>query len=61
MPLPVDSLTAQSHDPAIQEAISQSIKQCMDEGGKTQEECAGMAYGIARDKTGKELGYGKSR
>ena len=61
MPLPVERLTAESHDPAVQEAISLSIEQCMKEGGKSQEECAAMAYEMARDKTGKELGYGKSR
>lgn len=55
MPLPVDKLTAKSNPAEIQEAISASIKQCMDEGGKSQKECAGMCYGIAREKSGKEL------
>lgn len=59
MPLAVQNLTPESTDPDIQEAISESIRICMEEGGKTQKECAGMAYGIARDKTGKELDYGK--
>ena len=61
MPLAVENLTPQSHDPAIQEAISLSIEQCMKEGGKSQKECAGMVYGMARDSTGKELGYGKTK
>lgn len=61
MPLAVNSLTPDSNDRDIQEAISQSIETCMREGGKTQEQCAGMAYGIARQQTGKELGFGKQR
>lgn len=59
MPLSVQQLTPESTDPDVQEAVSESIRTCMEEGGKTQQECAGMAYGIARDKTGKELNYGK--
>ena len=61
MPLPVDSLTPESPLTAVREAISQSIAACMKEGGKTQKECAGMAYGIARDKTGKDLAEGTQR
>jgi hypothetical protein len=61
MPLSVESLTADSNDTAVQDAISQSIEQCMKEGGKTQKECAGMAYGIAREKTGKDLGYARQQ
>lgn len=57
MPLAVDKLTPDSPMQAIREAISQSIKTCMGEG-KSQEQCAGMAYGIARDKTGKSLSPG---
>lgn len=56
MPLSVERLTPESSQQAIQQAISDSIKQCMDEGGRDQKECAGMAYGMARDKTGKSLG-----
>ena len=61
MPLAVDSLTAKSSPQAIQNAISQSIEQCMKEGTRSQKECAGMAYGIAREKTGKELSHGKAK
>ena len=61
MPLSVQSLSPDSNDRDIQEAISQSIEQCMREGGKTQEQCAGQAYGIAREQTGKELGVGRTR
>lgn len=55
MPLAVENLTPESSAADIREAISQSIEQCVREG-KPQDECAGMAYGIARDKTGKPLG-----
>ena len=55
MPLDAERLTADSSKDAIRAAISKSIQQCMQEG-KSQQECAAMAYGIARDKTGKELG-----
>jgi len=61
MPLAVDTLTPANNDKDIQDAISQSIEQCMREGGRTQEQCAGMIYGIARDKTGKELQAGRQR
>jgi len=55
MPLPAESLTPESSPEQIQEAISASIEKCMQEGGKTQEECAAMAYSMARQATGKEL------
>ena len=55
MPLAVESLTPDSPTGSIREAISKSIQKCIEEG-KSQEECAGMAYGIAKDKTGKPLG-----
>ena len=58
MPLPVQQLTPDTHDSDIQDAISESIRICMEEGGKTQKECAGMVYGIARQQSGKELNYG---
>lgn len=59
MPLAVDNLTEQSNPEQIRDAISKSIEQCMKEGGRTQKECAGQAYGIAKDKTGKALDYGR--
>lgn len=59
MPLPVENLTPDSPIQSIRDAISQSIQQCMREGGRTQEQCAGMAYGIAREKTGKGLMEGR--
>lgn len=61
MPLQVESLTAESTTQAIRDAISASIEQCMREGGRTQEQCAAIAYSYARDKTGQSLGEGTTR
>lgn len=59
-PLAVENLTPDSPITSIREAISKSIEQCVGEG-KEQKECAGMAYDIARDKTGKSLNEGRQR
>ena len=61
MPLPVERLTPDSPEGTIREAISQSIAQCLREGGRDQKQCAGMVYGMAREATGKELMEGKVR
>lgn len=68
MPMPVDKLTPDSDDNSIQTAISGSIEMCMREpipagtnvqdSGK-QKWCSGKSYGIAREKTGKPLNFGK--
>ena len=55
MPLPVDRLTEKSADTKVKEAISESIKMCMEEGGRSQKQCTAIAYSIARKKTGKQL------
>ena len=44
MPLPAESLSPDSPDDAIQKAISDSIAQCMSEGGREQQECVAMAH-----------------
>lgn len=61
-PLPVQNLTTASSDEAIQEAISQSIAQCMGEpvpSGMTESErqaqCSAIAHQYARERTGKQL------
>ncbi len=54
MPLMVERLTKDSPMDAIREAISQTIRKLMNEG-KSQEDAAGQAYGMARKQTGKEL------
>jgi len=60
MPNPaMERLTSDSTDAQIQAAISAEISLCMDEPGADQKACAGRAYGMARDKTGKSLDYGK--
>jgi len=61
MPLAVENLTPDSSIVSIREAISQTIKQCMDEGGREQKQCAAIAYDIAREKTGKSLNEGRQR
>ena len=60
MPLSmIEGLTENSTTEQIREAISKGMEQCMTEGGKDQKECAGMIYSMARERTGKELNYGK--
>ena len=60
-PMPAEGLTPDSNDRDIQLAISDTIKACMKEGGKDQKQCAVMAYGMARQATGKDLNYGKQK
>jgi hypothetical protein len=57
MPLSVEQLTSDSTDAEVQSRISESISQCMEEGGTEQKQCAAIAYDIARRQTGKELNY----
>ena len=59
MPMQVESLTPDSTEQSIKDAISASMSQCMKEGGKEMKECAGMIYDMARTATGKELRFGK--
>ena len=55
----MDALTKDSTDIQVQEAISSEIEMCMKEPGADQKACAGKAYGMARQSTGKELNYGQ--
>lgn len=63
MPNPtMENLTKDSTDQQVQEAVSKEIELCMSQpapaGAEDQQKyCAGKAYGMARDKTGKELNY----
>ena len=60
MPNPkMDALNKNSSEKQIQEAISSEIETCMGEPGADQKACAGRAYGMAREKTGKALDYGQ--
>jgi len=61
MPLEVDKLTPKSPMQTIREAISKTIAYLIKNEGKTQKQAAGEAYGIAREKTGKDLGEGRQR
>lgn len=60
----MDNLTSESTEQQIQEAISREIEICMGqpapEGAEDKQKyCAGKAYGMAREKTGKSLNYGR--
>ena len=60
MPNPkMDALTKGSSDQQVQEAISAEIETCMSQPGADQKACAGRAYGMAREATGKELNLGQ--
>jgi len=59
MPLAVEALTKDSSIEQVREAISQTISYLIKNEGKTQKEAAGQAYGMARDKTGKALDFGR--
>ncbi len=58
MPLAVEALNDNSTTEQIREAISKTIEKLMTEG-KTQEDAAGQAFGMARDRTGKALDFGR--
>ena len=58
MPLPAESLTPDSSDEQVKQAISDSIAQCMHEGGRELEQCVAMAYAMMRRATGKGAGGG---
>jgi hypothetical protein len=64
----VEKLTPESADEMVNNAISESIAMCMKEpipegydvtDENKQKWCAGKVYGMAREKTGKQLGQGK--
>ena len=60
----MENLTSESTDQQVQEAISAEIELCMNqpapEGAESQQKyCAGKAYGMAREATGKSLDHGK--
>jgi len=60
MPNPkMDALTKDSPEDQIQDAISAEIELCMGQPGAEQKACAGRAYGMAREATGKALDYGR--
>ncbi len=60
MPNPkMEALTKDSSDKQIQDAISSEISTCMGEPGADQKACAGRAFGMAREATGKALDLGR--
>jgi len=56
MPKSIERLNRDSSDAQIKAAISDCIPYCMKNENLTQEQASGKCYGIAREKTGKELG-----
>ncbi|KKN72615.1 hypothetical protein LCGC14_0408570 [marine sediment metagenome] len=60
MPNPkMDALNNNSTDQQINEAVSAEIETCMSQPGADQKACAGKAFGMAREATGKELDLGR--
>ncbi len=60
MPNPkMEALNSNSTDQQVQEAIGAEIETCMGQPGADQKQCAGMAYSMAREATGKELNLGQ--
>ena len=55
----MDALTKESTDQQVQEAISSEIQTCMGEPGAEQKACAGKAFDMARQATGKALDFGR--
>lgn len=54
MPLPIESVTKATPKNEIRTLIGKSIEQCIKEG-KSQKQCAAIAYDIARKKTESEI------
>ncbi len=54
-PTEVDKLTKLSSDAQTKAAVTDCIAFHMNIGGLTQEQAAGKCFGMAREKTGKEL------
>jgi len=52
MPFHVEGLDPTSSSDAVKRAISESISQCMQEGGRSQEECVAMVHSMARKAQG---------
>jgi len=52
VPLHVESLKPTSGKDEVSKAISESISQCMKEGGRSQEQCVAMVHAMARKAQG---------
>lgn len=57
MPLPIESATRQTPKNMVRELIGKSIEQCIKEG-KSQKQCAAIAYEIASKKTEQDMSNG---
>jgi hypothetical protein len=58
MPRSIERLAPTSEDAQITAAISECIAYCIKNEGLTQQQAAGKCYGMAREKTKKQLGQG---
>jgi hypothetical protein len=55
----MDNSSKDSTDLQVQDAVKAEIEACMQQPGADPKSCAAKAYGMAREKTGKDLNYGK--
>ena len=55
MPWAVDNLTSKDNIVKVNKAISKSIGQCMDEGGRKQDQCIAIAISKAEKATGRTI------
>lgn len=61
MSLHTENLGRESTTEAVQQAISDTISQCMAEGGRSKEQCTAIALESARQRTGRGLGQGGTK
>ena len=61
MPWAVDNLTPKDNIVKVNKAISTSIGQCMDEGGREQDQCIAIAISKAEEATGRTLAKPKKK
>ena len=59
MPLPVDSINADTPIETVRRLISETIKKLIDDEGKDPKAAAGQAYGMAEEKWGKPIPQSK--
>lgn len=55
MPTDAESLTSASTPESTQSSISSCIKQLMDEGGRSQEQCIAICYSQAEKSMGRKV------
>lgn len=58
MPLAVENINKDTPIASVRQMISATIKKLIDEEGKSPNEAAGQAYGMAEQKWGKKIPKG---